>query len=271
MVPGGGKAPLPQGGADFLHPFPGGAVDDAALAPALLEQGEELGELALGPQDLEGQVGPVEAGDGHKGVFQVQQGEDVLPDLGGGGGGKGGDHRPAGELSQKLRDGQVAGAEVLAPLGDAVGLVHGDHGDGGVLGEVQKLRGEQALGSHVDDLVHPVSGVAQGGPVLAVGQGAVEVRPPDAVLHQGPHLVLHQGDEGGHHQGQAGKEQGGDLVAQGLPRPGGHNPHRVPAAEQGVHQLLLPRAEGGVAEHLPQDLQFLFHSRPSFPHKLPPV
>ena len=191
MVADGGKAPLPQGGADLFHPFAGGAVDDAALLPPGLQQGEQLLQLVLGAAHLEVQVGPVKAGDVHKGMAQPQQGENVPPHPGGGRGGKGGDHRPPGQLVHKVRDVQVAGAEVLPPLGDAVGLVDDHHAHLHFLGKVQKLRGEQALRRHIDDLVQAGPGVAQCLLILPPGEAAVEIGPPHAVLHQGGHLVLH--------------------------------------------------------------------------------
>ena len=243
VVAGGGVAPLPQGVADLLHGLAGAAVHNAAALPALRQ-------LVLGAAHLKVEVGPVKAGDGDPGVTELQQGEDVLPHPGRGRGRKGRHHRPPGQLGQKLRDGQVAGAEVLPPLGDAVGLVHGHHGDGRAFGEVQKLRGQQPLRRHVDDFVHPGPGVVQGLLVLPPGEAAVEVGPPHAVLHQGGHLVPHQGDKGRHHQRDALQQQSGHLVAQGFPRPRGQNAHRVPAGQQGVYQLLLPRAEGGVAKVL---------------------
>ncbi len=135
-----------------------------------------------------------------------------------------------------------------------MGLVNGDHGNGGAFGKVQKFRGQQTLRRHIDDLVHSGLGVSQGGPVLAPAQGAVEIGPPHAVLYQGAHLVPHQRDQRGHHQSDALHQQGRHLIAQGFSRPRGHNSHRVPPGQQRVNQLLLPWTKGGVAKIFFQDL-----------------
>ncbi len=89
MVSGGGKALIPQGLAHLLHGLAGGAVDNAAFVPALLQQPQCFLKLVLGPANLEIQVGPVKAGDCHPGVPQLKQGENILPHPGRGGGGKG--------------------------------------------------------------------------------------------------------------------------------------------------------------------------------------
>ena len=75
------------------------------------------------------EVGPVEAGHLHKGSPQFQQTGDVPADVLRGGGGEGRHHGTLGQGLQKVRDPPVAGTEVLAPLGDAVGLIHRRQGD----------------------------------------------------------------------------------------------------------------------------------------------
>ena len=262
VVPGGGISPLLKGLTHLFHGLSGGAVDNPAFVPALLQKLKGFRQLVLGPAHFEIQVGPVKAGDGDHGVPQLQQGENVFPHPGSGSGGESGHHRPLGQGRYKFRNGQVAGPEVLAPLGDTVCLVDGDHGNGSAFGKVQEFRGQQPLRRHVDNLVHPRTCVAQRRLVLSPAQGAVQVGAPHPVLHQGHHLVLHQGDERGYHQGDALHQQGGHLVAHGFPRPRGHNPHRVPAGKQGVNQFLLPRAESGVAEIAFQYLEFRGHRHP---------
>ena len=80
VVPGGGDALAAEKGAHLLHPRPGGAVDDAALPPALLHQVQEDGALLLRPEDVEEEVGPVKAGDHRHRVLEAQLGDDVLLD-----------------------------------------------------------------------------------------------------------------------------------------------------------------------------------------------
>ena len=258
VVAGGGEALPAEELADLLHGLPGGAVDDGALVTVLPEDFQELGLLVPGLPDLEVEVWPVEAGGQDHGVPELQNPDDVLPDLGRGRGGKGADHRPPGQRLDEARDFQVTGPEILAPLGNAVGLVHADHENLRASGEVQELLGLQPLRRHVEDAVGPRPGVLHGPAVLGRGQGAVQIRRPDPRLSHGPHLVLHQGDQGRDHQGDPIPGQGRNLVAQGFSRPGGHDPQGVPAFQDGPDQRLLPAPEGVVAEDVFQNLLW-FH------------
>ena len=248
VVPGGGDAPLAQGGADLLHAGAGGAVDDAALSAPLLDQVQQGGQLSLGAPHVQEQVGAVETGDLAQGILQLQALRNVVPHLCCGGGGEGGHHRAAGEGVQKLGDLQIAGAEVLSPLGDAVGLVHGHQRDGNFPGESGKSLAAQALRRDIQQLVGPLIGPAVHQPDLVRGQRAVEVGGVHPGLPQGGHLVLHQRDEGGDHQSDPGQHQSGDLVAQGFSASGGHDPQDVPPGENRTDQPLLTRAEAVIAE-----------------------
>ena len=248
VVAGGGEAPLLQIGPHLLHPGAGGAVDDAAPVPPGLEEGEEGGALAPGGLHVEVQVGPVKAGDLPHRVLHGQQAEDVLLHLGGGGGGEGGHHRPPGQLRRKPGDLQIAGPEVLTPLGDAVGLVHRHQGDGRLPGQGEQPLSRQPLRGGVQQLVLPLPGPLVHQAQLLPGEGAVEKGGGHPGAGEGGHLVLHQGDQGGDHQGDPGQQQGGHLVAQGLAPAGGHHPQHVPAGQDGPDELLLPGAELVVAE-----------------------
>ena len=180
-----------------------------------------------------------------------------MPDLLGGRGSKGPHHRTMGEGFDKLPDFQITGPEVLAPLGNAVGLVHTKEGNLCMQGEIQEIRGQEPLRGHIDDFIHPLPGVVQGLLILPGRQGTVEIRAPDAGLHQSVDLVPHEGDERGDYQGNSREQDAGNLEADGFPRAGGHDPQGVPALEQAFRQGCLPRTEGVVSKHL---LQGLFHS-----------
>ena len=248
VIAGGGDAPLAQGGADLLHAGAGGAVDDAALPTPLLNQFQQGGQLSLGAPHVQEQVGAVETGDLAQGILQLQALRNVVPHLCCGGGGEGGHHRAAGESVQELGDLQIAGAEVLSPLGDAVGLVHGHQRDGNFPGESGKPLAAQALRRDIQQLVGPLIGPAVHQPDLVRGQRTVEVGGVHPSLPQGGHLVLHQRDEGGDHQSDPGQHQSGDLVTQGFSAPGGHDPQNVPPGEDRPDQPLLPRTEAVIAE-----------------------
>ena len=55
-------------------------------------------------------------------------------------------------------------------------------------------------------------------------------------------------DEGGNHNAHTGQQEGGELIAHRLSRPGGHDPQHVPSGAQSVNQLALTGAEGAVAK-----------------------
>ena len=130
VIPGGGDALGQQGGGNRVHRLPGGAVDDAALLRPLRQKAAEPEVLVPGPDHLKKEVWPVKAGGDAQGVPELQQGFDVPPHRRRGRGGERPHGRPDGQGAHQLRDFQIAGPEVLAPLGDAVGLVHRHQGDG---------------------------------------------------------------------------------------------------------------------------------------------
>ena len=107
-----------------------GGVDDACLA--LVREDVARGEVALlhAAAHLEIEVRPVEARDVHVGLRKREQAHDVLAHLGRRRRGEGGDERAARQRGDEGRDRLVARAEVMAPLGEAVRLVDGDHRDG---------------------------------------------------------------------------------------------------------------------------------------------
>ena len=76
-------------------------------------------------------IGPVEAGDELAGVTQVQAFNDFQPGAGVGRG-RQGDTRNAGKARVQQAQLQVVSAEVVAPLGYAVGLVDGEQADWGL-------------------------------------------------------------------------------------------------------------------------------------------
>ena len=144
---------------------------------------------------IEVQIGPVKACNAPGRVLQAQKPEDILPDLGGGRGSKGRHHGSLGQRCHKVRDAQVAGPEILPPLGDAVSLVHGHQGDAQLPGQGGKAICLQPLRGHIQELVAPRFGLGAYAAEVRKGQGAIDVCCGNARLGQGGHLVLHERDQ----------------------------------------------------------------------------
>ena len=115
-----------QHAADGLHALARGAVDNAAFLPARRKKLQKRCAFVLRPQHLKAEVRPVKAGDHDLRALQLQDPDDILAHLPRGRRGKCRQRRAARELLQELRDLQIARAEILPPLRDAVCLVDGD-------------------------------------------------------------------------------------------------------------------------------------------------
>ena len=187
--------PQPEGGLHRVGLLPGGAVDDA---PAALGEHPGAGGapvlVARDAQHLEEEVGAVEPGDEDLGVLHQQRADDVLPHLGGGGGGEG--HRARGpEPLPDLPQQRVVGPEVVAPLADAVGLVDGQQRHPHLGQRLDEARAAEALRGDVDQPVGAGPELADALRPLQLGDGGVDDRGRDAPGVQLLQLVLHQGDE----------------------------------------------------------------------------
>lgn len=162
-------------------------------------------------------------------------------------------HRAIRQAVHELLDAQIAGAEVLPPLADAVGLVHRHHADELFLREALEARHFQPLRSHIDDLIPALPGAAEHEGLLVVGEAVVEESRRHSRLHQRPHLVLHQADQRRHHDGDAGQKQGRHLIADGFARTGGHHRQHILPVQQPPDDVLLSGAETVVAKNFFQD------------------
>ena len=250
MVPGGGNPFQPEPVIQFIHILPGGTVNNATVLPMGLQVPEYPGILVPGMFHPEVQVGPVETGDQDPGILEFQALEDVIPDQFRGGGRKGSHHRPFRQEFQEIQDPGVTGAEILAPLGNAVGFVHRHHGNGSLFGKVPEEFRFQPFRGHVEQFVGTGPGLVQGGVEFPGPQGTVDAGGGDPGGFQGLDLVLHQGNQRRDHQGDPGQQQGRDLVAQGFAGAGGHDAQDVPALEQGIDQGFLTGTEGSVSKIL---------------------
>ena len=215
-----------------------------ALAAHEVEQ--LLAHLELGA-DAVLDVGPVEARHEVPGAVEREaRGDLAMRGLGGRGGE--GDARHVGPALGELGEGEVVGAEVVAPLRDAVRLVDREQGDAAALEEPLGGLGVEPLGCDVEqvELAGQV-GALDLGPLGRLLAG-VEVGGAHAVAHEGVDLVVHERDEGRHHHARALAQQRGDLVAEALAATGRHEHDGVAAARDLRDDLGLLAAEGVVAE-----------------------
>ena len=213
VVAGGRDARRPQLAAERLDAFAGGAVDDAAFARVVEDVLLHIAFLVPGAGHREIEVGPVEAGGQGKRVAQPQQRRDVRLDLFGGGGGEGPHHRAAGQPGEKIRDLQVAGAEILPPLGDAVGFVHRHQPHIQPQGQVEEAVGLQPLGRHIQNAEGAVQRRRDDLPVSLLGLAGVDAGGGDAGFPQSGDLVLHQRDQRRDDQRDPPAQHRRDLVA----------------------------------------------------------
>ena len=254
-------APALQQAGSLIHLFCGAAIDDTGVIALLQHQFQQAAGLFAGQGPLGGKVkvGPVEAGSHLIGIAQGKMGTDVIPHMSGGGGRECAHHRPGGQAVHEGLDAQVAGAEVLPPLADAVGLVHRDHADLLLLHKALEAWHFQPLRGHIDDLIPALAGAVQHQGFLVVGETVVQKSRCHTGLHKSSHLILHQAHQRRHHQRDARQQQGGHLIADGLTGTGGHHGQHVLPGQQALHDLLLPGAEAVVAKKFFQDAVRGFH------------
>ena len=225
------------------------AVDDALAALEALEDGQELPLRAVLLQHCEADVRPIEAVDEDPGLAVGEElALDVVPGHPVGGGGEAGD--PG--LWIASRQGcqiAVVGAEIVAPLADAMHLVDDD------LAELQPVErrlqslGAEQLGREVEELQGAVLDLLPDPRPLAPIDAAMHGRSGDTQEPELGHLVVHERDQRRDDQGEARLHHRRQLVAEALAAAGGHHGQEVLAGEQGVDDLALPGAKALEAEH----------------------
>ena len=253
VVAGAADASPLQGLSEGLDALAGGAVDDGGslIAEGLQELGNlfQLLLLAADADGMEAEVGAVKASDANVGVVEAEARDDVVAHKGVGGGGEGDDGRIA-EAGAGGAEVAVAGAEVVAPLGDAVRLVDGEEGDVHAAQGGDEAAVGKALGGDVEEAEVAIGGAAEDFALILAGDGRVDGGGGDPVAGEGIDLVLHQGEEGGNDEGEAIEQEGGKLVADALAAARGEDGERVAPGEDGGHDLGLAGEELAVAEDL---------------------
>ena len=187
---------------------------------------------------------------------------DVVDHPGVGGGSGGQDRDCIRQLGDQVRDAPVVGAEIVAPVGDAVGLIDDQEpGAADQLGQLVLAEGgvgEPLRRDQQDiDLVRREL-FADCVPLQLVG--GVDGDRPDPGPRRGGHLVTHERQQRGHDQGRPGaappEQQGRDEVHGRLSPAGALHHEGAPAAvDEGLNRLELAVMElrGRVPDQLAQD------------------
>ena len=196
----------------------------------------------------------IEARHHRRGVLQAEHLLDIRAHTLGRCSGKGRHDRALRQGIDELANLQVGGAEILAPLAYAVGLVNGHerHANAGgtrsLLRKGQKARLEQALGRHIHKLITALAHPLEHGVLLGRGKAGVEIAGARTRREQRAGLVLHKRQQRAHHKGDAGQHKCRHLVANGLAGACGHNAERIAAGKDRIHHAILSRAKRGVAK-----------------------
>ncbi len=179
--------------------------------------------------------------------FRRELREDVaLHNRGGGGGER--QHRGGTQQVQVLAEHAVVGAEVVAPLRDAVGLVDGDERWLALAEHLRETGNTQPLGRDEEKLQAAVevvnASLARG---LAIEPG-VDAGDAEAACAELGRLVLHERDQRADDQRRAAAGNGRQLIAERFACAGGHDQQQVAPGDGGAADLLLIRAKGREAE-----------------------
>ena len=234
----------------------GGAVHDTALARMRNHVVAHPRGLGLVAHLLAAKVEvlAIEARHHGRGILQAEHLLNVRTHALGRRSGKGRHDGALRKRIDKLANLQVGGAEILAPLAYAVGLVNGHErhanavGGRGLLREGEKARLEQSLGRHVHKLVATFARTLEHGILLSRRKAGVEVAGTRTRREQCASLVLHERQQRAHHKGDAGQHKCRYLVADGLAGARGHNAQRVATGKDRIDHAVLPRAKRGVAK-----------------------
>ncbi len=232
-----------------VHLAPRGAVDDAALLPVPRQNIEELAFQSPPRQHAVQQVRTIEGSDDLDRIAQAQLRGDVAADPGRRGG-RVRVHTRSGQQFPQPRELPVFRPEVVAPLADAVRLVHGNEAHaapGDEREEAVAAFPDQPLGRDIEETVSSFAQPLYHRAFFRRRQRAVEESGGHPVAHERIDLILHQRDERRHHQGEAGTHEGWRLEAERLTASRGQHHQRVAAGEHSLHRFALKRPEGRVA------------------------
>jgi len=192
-------------------------------------------------------VRPIEAPQEGLGRTPVEKPRDDLgPRLLVRGCGKGGERYVQRALQRA--DPEVVGAEVVAPLADAMRFVHGDQARADAPEERQCCARGEPFGRHVKELQPAFVEACEDGLRFLLGVAGSQRAGLDPGFAQAADLVAHERDEGGDHDGHAAPHERGQLEAERFAAAGRHDGQRVAPRRHGGHDFGLARPEGVESE-----------------------
>ncbi len=218
---------------------------DEARPGLLIEHGFECAALIVRRRrglHGEGEVRPIEAGDDALGAVDFERGEDVVLHERRRRG-REGDGRRVAHVVAGAGDLEVVGAEVVAPLADAVRLVHGEERDASLGERAEERLVAEPLGRDVDEPNRPAPQRVEPGPLLLDRHRRVEGDGRNPPPRQRIHLILHQRDERRDHHRHTVEQARRELVDERLPRPGRHHDERIVPGHDRGDGLALPPPE----------------------------
>lgn len=202
-------------------------------------------------------VGAVEGRGHHLGVGYAELVLDVLAHVRRRRG-RGGQHRRAAEILERLAQGEVGRAEVVAPLRHAVGLVDHEARHADAAGALAQERAEvgvaDALGGDQHQLAAGRAQKLLGLALLLDRERRIEPAHIDAALDHLVDLVFDERDQRRHHHGETLEDQRGELVEQRFAAARGHDGEDVLTGEDMAERLALAGAQVVDAEPLAADL-----------------
>ena len=227
MVIGGRDVQLLQF-LGYLLTFPSAAHVDDGAARHLAENMHEFLDLVLGRAHHISQVLALKAHAEDVLLAEMQLLLDVVGHLRRCGGSQG-QHGCVGFDLAEVGNLEVGGAEVVAPLTDAVGFIDGDEAHLEVVELGKKQLRRQPLGRDIEQFGAAEDAVVQRLDNLAARHARVDGGCLHAFAPQVFHLVFHQGDERSDDDASALLGDGGYLEGDTLAAARGHQPQRVAA------------------------------------------
>ena len=243
----GGESALREALCHTVRRGPRSAIDDAAIHRSRFDEVQNLLRRLLLGNDAIGEVRTVEARHKNLRLAKAQVLDDVIPHA------LGGRRRECHEWNvgkplPKPGDLAILGAEIMAPLGYAVGLVNGDRGDVPSAEIFLPVVEHEALRRCVEELVAALVQPCEARfRFLHAKRGIQKCRLHTRSL-QLVHLILHQSNQRRNNERQTLPQQRRQLEAQRLAAACGQQRKRVPPGEVCLHDLALKWAKSIVAE-----------------------